>query len=131
MMGLFGMPLNCGSAMVATIALGVALNDTVHFIMHYRGRRDEGFDVRAALVGTFGEVGRPIVLTSVVNTIGFGILFLSDFRPMSDFGLLASVAMVAALVGDLVMLPNLLLLFDRSADPAAEPTATVQESLAT
>jgi predicted RND superfamily exporter protein len=131
MMGLFGMPLNCGSAMVATIALGVALNDTVHFIMHYRGRRDEGFDVRPALVGTFGEIGRPIVLTSVVNTIGFGILFLSDFRPMSDFGLLASVAMVAALVGDLVMLPNLLLLFDRGDHPVAEPAATIKETLAT
>ena len=98
--------------MVTTIALGVGLNDTVHFVMHYLGRREEGADVDTALVGTFGEIGRPIVLTSVVNCAGFGILFLSDFLPMSHFGLLSAVAMVAALVGDLVLLPNLLQLFD-------------------
>ena len=111
-MGICDIPLNCGSAMVTTIALGVGLNDTVHFVMHYLGRRSEGADVDTALVGTFGEIGRPIVLTSVVNCAGFGILFLSDFLPMSHFGLLSSVAMVAALIGDLVLLPNLLRLFD-------------------
>ncbi len=111
-MGICDIPLNCGSAMVTTIALGVGLNDTVHFVMHYLGRREEGADVDTALVGTFGEIGRPIVLTSVVNCAGFGILYLSDFLPMSHFGLLSAVAMVAALVGDLVLLPNLLRLFD-------------------
>ncbi len=111
-MGVCDIPLNCGSAMVTTIALGVGLNDTVHFVMHYLGRRGEGADVDTALIGTFGEIGRPIVLTSVVNCAGFGILFLSDFLPMSHFGLLSAVAMIAALIGDLVLLPNLLRLFD-------------------
>lgn len=113
LMGVFGVPLNSGSAMVATVALGVALNDTVHFVMHYHRRRLGGATTEQALSATFGEVGRPIVLTSVVNCLGFGIFLLADFRPMYHFGLLASIAMAAALVGDLVLLPNLLSIFDR------------------
>lgn len=124
-MGLFGIPLNCGSAMVTTIALGVGLNDTVHFVMHYRGRRLEGADTETALQGTFGEIGRPIILTSAVNCVGFGIFMMSDFLPMAHFGLLAGIAMAAALVGDLVLLPNLLRLFDQR----AWATATGEDNL--
>jgi len=122
LMGALGVPLNSGSAMVATVALGVALNDTVHFLMHYRRRRLEGAGTDEALRETFGEVGRPIVLTSIVNCFGFAIFLVADFRPMFHFGLLASIAMAAALVGDLVLLPNLLKLFDR--DSAKESPCT-------
>ncbi len=115
LMGLCDIPLNSGSAMVTTIALGVGLNDTVHFVMHYRRRRTAGEDVDEALADTFAEVGRPIVLTSVINCVGFGIFLLSDFRPLYHFGMLASMAMAAALLGDLLLLPNLLKLFDREA----------------
>ena len=119
-MGMFDIPLNCGSAMVTTIALGVGLNDTVHFLMHYRGRRLEGATTEAALQGTFGEIGRPIILTSIVNCVGFGIFMISDFMPMAHFGLLAGIAMAAALVGDLLLLPNLLRLFDQRAWVSAD-----------
>lgn len=112
-MGAFDVPLNSGSAMVSTIALGVALNDTIHFLMHYRRRRAAGESTDEVLAETFAELGRPIVLTSVVNLVGFAVFLLSDFRPMVHFGLLASIAMVAALAGDLVLLPNLLKLTDR------------------
>lgn len=122
-MGAFGVPLNSGSAMVTTVALGVALNDTVHFVMHYHRRRLGGATTEQALSATFGEVGRPIILTSVVNCLGFGIFLLADFRPMYHFGLLASIAMGAALVGDLVLLPNLLSLFDRDRRNVREKTA--------
>jgi predicted RND superfamily exporter protein len=121
LMGLFEIPLNSGSAMVTTIALGVALNDTVHFIMHYRHRRLEGESIETALTDTYGEIGRPIVLTSVVMCLGFAMFLLSDFRPMYHFGLLGSIAMVAALAGDLVLLPNLLTLFDREQTVVPRP----------
>lgn len=114
LMGSAGIPLNSGSAMVATIALGMALIDTVHFVMHYRRRRLEGHGTDDAIAETFAEIGRPLVLTSAVNCVGFGIFLLSDFQPMYHFGLLASVSMVAALVGDVLLLPILLKVFDRS-----------------
>ena len=112
-MGAFEIPLNSGSVMVTTIALGVALNDTVHFVIHYRQRRLEGETTDQALADTFGEIGRPIVMTSIVNCLGFSIFLLSDFRPMADFGRLTGLAMLAALFGDLFLLPCLLKVFDR------------------
>lgn len=110
-MGLFGIPLNCGSAMVMTISLGIALNDTVHFIVHYMQHKKQGANTDDAVAATVREIGRPIVLTSIVNCLGFAIFTLSEFRPMSHFGSLTSVAMLAALIGDLILLPNLLKLF--------------------
>ena len=112
-MGVLGIPLNTGSAMVATIALGIAVNDTVHFMLHYRECRRHGLDVDTAVERTFVEVGRPIILTSIVTCLGFSVFLLSDFQPIFHFGLLAGLAMLAALGGDLLLLPSLLRLFDR------------------
>ncbi len=112
-MGLFGVPLNSGSAMVSTIALGIALNDTIHFTMHYRRRRMLGETTDEALADTFAALGRPLMMTSLVSCLGFAIFLLSDFRPMYHFGMLASLSMLAALLGDMVLLPSLLKLADR------------------
>ena len=114
LMGMIKMPISSGSAMVATIALGIALNDTIHFLLHYRQRtREEGMPVEEAVLETVQSIGRPIVLTSVIHLAGFTIFLLTDFVPLYQFGLLSSIAMAAALLGDLVLLPNLLLVFDR------------------
>ncbi len=132
-MGLVQIPLSSGSAMVATVALGIALNDTIHFILHYQKlTRERGESIEVALRETFMHIGRPIILTSAVFISGFMIFLLSDFLPLYHFGLLASIAMVAALIGDTVLLPCLLRTFDRlpvpataaSDAPAAEPVAT-------
>jgi predicted RND superfamily exporter protein len=130
-MGAFGIPLNAGSAMVASIALGVAVNDTVHLIMHYRRRRAAGDEPRAAIGDAFHEIGRPVVLTSIVNTVGFSIFYFSDFMPMHHFGLLAGISMAAALIGDAVLLPNLLILFDRGKKPAAAANEIEEEPITT
>lgn len=108
LMGVFGLPLNSGSAMVATISLGIALNDTVHFLLHYRREIQEGYGTDQAVSRTFQAIGRPLVLTSAINAAGFSIFLLSEFRPLYHFGLLSGVAMAAALVGDLLLLPALL-----------------------
>ena len=108
-------PINSGSAMVATIALGIALNDTIHFVVHYRlQKRDPNKQVQDAIAVTFQHVGRPILLTSLIHMIGFSIFLFSDFQPLVHFGFLSMLSMIAALFGDLILLPNLLLLFDRS-----------------
>ncbi|MBI2824925.1 MAG: MMPL family transporter [Planctomycetia bacterium] len=117
LMGLFKIPLSAGSAMVATIALGIAVNDTMHFVLHYeRLTRERGLGTRAAVVQTITDLGRPIVLTSVIHIAGFTVFLLTDFQPLFHFGLLSSAAMTAAMMGDLFMLPNLLMLFDRRPD---------------
>jgi len=125
LMGLFKIPISSGSAMVATIALGISLNDTIHFMLHYRQlSRGAGMPVPEAVTATVQHIGRPIILTSLVHVAGFSIFLLTDFQPLLHFGLLSSLAMLAALVGDLIMLPNLLLTFDRVSargEPIPEP----------
>lgn len=118
LMGWCGVPISSGSAMVATVALGIALNDTIHFLLHYRKlTREEGRPIRAALVETFQVTGRPMIVTSMVHTAGFAIFLLTDFVPLYHFGLLSIISMQAALMGDLVILPCLLLLFDVESEP--------------
>jgi predicted RND superfamily exporter protein len=120
-MGLFKIPISSGSAMVATIALGIAVNDTMHFVLHYqRLTREQGLATRRGIVQTITDLGRPIVLTSVVHIAGFTVFLLTDFQPLFHFGLLSSAAMTAAMLGDLFMLPNLLMLFDKRPETLSE-----------
>jgi predicted RND superfamily exporter protein len=120
-MGLFKIPISSGSAMVATIALGIAVNDTMHFVLHYqRLTREQGMGTRHGIVQTIADLGRPIVLTSVVHIAGFTVFLLTDFQPLFHFGLLSSAAMTAAMLGDLFMLPNLLMLFDQRPETMSE-----------
>jgi len=114
-MGWFDIPISSGSAMEMTVALGIGLTDTIHFIMYYRRRtRGLGESVPSAVQTTIQEIGRPLVMTSLVHVAGFAIFLWTDFLPLRQFGLLASISMLAALAGDLVLLPNLLLIFDRA-----------------
>ena len=90
-MGLFKIPISSGSAMVATIALGIAVNDTMHFVLHYqRLTREQGMGTRHGVVQTIADLGRPIVLTSVVHIAGFTVFLLTDFQPLFHFGLLSA-----------------------------------------
>jgi predicted RND superfamily exporter protein len=124
-MGVLDIPIGSGSAMVMTVALGIALNDTIHFVLHYRHlTRESGKPIPEAVTETVADLGRPLVMTSLVHVAGFAIFLCTDFLPLYQFGLLASIAMVAALVGDLVMLPNLLVVFDRSSKVAETTAAT-------
>jgi predicted RND superfamily exporter protein len=125
LMGVLDIPIGSGSAMVMTVALGIALNDTIHFILYYRHlTRDLGKPVAQAVTTTVADLGRPLVMTSLVHVAGFAIFLCTDFLPLYQFGLLASIAMVAALVGDLVMLPNLLVVFDRCSQSKASAAAS-------
>jgi len=122
-MGAFKIPISSGTAMVATIAMGIALNDTIHFMLHYRMRtRVEGHPIREAIQLTIASIGRPVVWTSLVHIAGFAIFLTTDFIPLFQFGVFASLAMFAALIGDVVLLPNLLLVFDFAAR-RIKPTA--------
>jgi predicted RND superfamily exporter protein len=124
-MGWFDIPIGSGSAMEMTVALGIGLTDTIHFLMHYRRRtRELGEGVAEAVQTTIRDIGRPLVMTSLVHVAGFAVFLCTDFVPLRQFGLLASIAMLAALAGDLVLLPNLLLVFDRVPRRNAAPIAT-------
>jgi predicted RND superfamily exporter protein len=114
-MGLMGwahIPLNSATAMVASIAIGLAVDDTIHFLNHLQQERRHEPRIRAALPNTMQGVARPMVYTSIILGIGFGTLLFSHFVPSVYFAILAVVTVVTALIGDLTLLPALLTFLD-------------------
>ncbi|MEZ6187562.1 MAG: MMPL family transporter [Planctomycetota bacterium] len=94
-----GISVDVGTSMTAAIALGIAVDDTLHFLHTWRGH---------GTLATAGSTGRAIGFTSLVIGLGFLAICTSSFVPTRLFGLLCAVAMGAALVGDLVVLPAML-----------------------
>ena len=107
-MGLWGLPLDADTLIIAPLVIGIAVDDTIHFITHYRAFLLETGDVRHALASTIREVGQAITFTSVILVLGFLVLTSSIHQGMANFGLLIGVAMASALLADLLLLPALL-----------------------
>ncbi|UCE89311.1 MAG: MMPL family transporter [Pseudomonadota bacterium] len=98
------------AATVTATSLGIVVDDTVHFLSKYlRARRERGLDRADAIRYAFRTVGTAIVVTTVVLTVGFGVLAGSTFLINSQLGLLTALAVVLAMVVDFLLLPALLL----------------------
>ena len=113
-MGLYGINLDLATATVASIALGVAVDDTIHFLAHYQKERMKKHkNLSDAIINTHMHIGRIIVVSSFVLCIGYLVLLLASIKTVVYFGLLTFVAVFGALIGDIVLLPMLLKLIDR------------------
>ncbi|BBD07288.1 MMPL family transporter [Desulfovibrio ferrophilus] len=102
-MGLFNIPLNIGTAMVAAIAIGIAVDDTLHFMIRYNKEMLRLKDQKKAMEVCIHAEIRPVVSTSIALAMGFGVLAFSQFTTIIQFGLLSALVMIAALVGDLLL----------------------------
>lgn len=109
LMGWVGINLDAATVMTTTVALGIAVDDTVHFLQQMRLELARHGDREQAVRETIRIKGPAIIWTSLVISVGFSVLMLSHFTPTRDFGILISVAMITALLGDLLVLPALLL----------------------
>lgn len=107
-LGLIGADLQTSNIVSFTVAVGLAVDDTIHFLVRFNAERKLGHGVPAAVHHTILGAGEAIVGTSVLLVAGFGLLAFSEVTSTRHFGLLSSVTMVAALGGDLVLLPALL-----------------------
>ena len=110
-MGWAGKHLEMMSAMVFSIGLGIAVDDTIHFLARYRSEVQRGASPEQAVRTTVEQTGKAIVYTSLVLLIGFGVLYTSAFPPNQNFAVLAGGMILSALVADLYLLPALLIWF--------------------
>ena len=94
--------------MVASIALGIAVDNTLHVIANFLRESREGAPTEVALRATLLEAGVPMSLTTITACIGFLTLTASSFVPIVNFGLLCGVALGIALAADLMFTPALL-----------------------
>jgi len=110
-------PLVLATVIVFSVCLGVAVDDTVHFLTEYRRLRREGRPPRDAVQRTFVKIGTALFFTTAVLISGFATTFFGELDMMWKFGSLSCVAFASALVGDLFLLPALLLWWDRDDSP--------------
>jgi predicted RND superfamily exporter protein len=101
-------PLSLPTSLIGSVTLGVAIDDTVHFLVGYRRQRADGASPEDAVRRTARRVGRPIVITSVMLVAGFLTITLSGFATIREFGILTALTMGICLSTDLVLLPALL-----------------------
>ena len=114
-MAVLDIPLNAGTVMVASISLGIAVDDTVHFIVGYQRHRMRGQGKNEAIRSTLSKVGPSLVVTTITACIGFFTLSQSAFPPISCFGLLAGIAIIVALLADILLVPAIFALRNESA----------------
>lgn len=104
-MGWLGIALDFMTITIAAVAMGIAVDDTIHYVHRYLEERDAG---TGALARTHRSVGYALLYTSLIIALGFSLLAFSDFIPSVLFGLLTALAMLTALLADLTVLPALL-----------------------
>jgi len=112
LMGLLGIPLDPGSAMVASVGIGIVVDDTVHFFSRYLGHRAAEASPPESVRRTLQEVGRPVIYTTFILALGFALFTFSQFNFIAYFGQLATCVILLALSADLLLTPALLLAFD-------------------
>ncbi len=115
--------LDIASACSFAICLGIAVDDTIHFLSRFKHEREEGHEVSQAIHQTFVTVGGALIMTTVVLVAGFGSVMLSDLPTHFLFSAMACTTIATALLGDLLILPALLACF-----PGKSPAETELES---
>jgi predicted RND superfamily exporter protein len=110
-MGLAGIPLDIMTITIAAIVLGIGVDNCIHYVHRYIREFPKDRDYRATMYRCHGSIGRALYYTTVTVVVGFSMLTLSSFNPSIYFGLLTVLAMAAAVVGALLLLPRLIMLF--------------------
>ena len=108
-MGLAGIPLDIMTITIAAIVVGIGVDDCIHYVPRYLHEFPADRNYRATMYRCHGSIGRAMYYTTVTVVIGFSTLTLSNFNPSIYFGLLTVLAMVVAVLGALLLLPQLII----------------------
>ena len=108
LMWVFSIPLNLFTMLVGSIAIGLAVDDTIHFLHNFRRYYLETGDVQGSVTRTLHTTGRAMLVTSIVLAIGFYIFSLASLNNIVDFGILTGTAIILALVSNFVLAPALM-----------------------
>jgi predicted RND superfamily exporter protein len=104
-MGFLGIPLNPGTAMVAVIAVGIAIDGTIHLLARYNELCRSTSDYKTAVNQALNEIATPLIVSSVALSLGFGILLFSNFTVVAQFGALAAATMLISIFANLLITP--------------------------
>lgn len=108
LMGWVGVELNIGTSIIAAIAIGIAVDNTIHYVARFTASLKEIGDQERAIASSLSTVGRPIVYTSAALACGFLGVCFSTFLPLQNFGFLSAATLGVAALSNLIFLPALL-----------------------
>lgn len=108
LLGYLGIELEAGISIVFAVIFGIAVDDTIHFLSKYKLAQVKGLDREAAMLITFRETGKAIILTSIILFFGFLVMLFSIHPPSVTIGLLISLTLLSAVVSDLLLIPLLI-----------------------
>ena len=110
LMGYFNIPIKPSTILVFSIAFGISVDGTIHFLAKYRQELNQtNWSIRAAVVLAIKETGVSMVYTAIILFFGFGIFSLSDFGGTVALGTLVAITLLVALIANLILLPSILL----------------------
>ncbi len=108
LMGWLGIAIDIGSMMTASIALGVAVDDTIHFLSWFRSNVEQMKDRRAAIIASYKQCGTPTLQAACISGLGLSVFAFSTFTPTQRFGWLMLTILIAGVIAELVLLPAIL-----------------------
>jgi len=107
-MGFVGISLRPATAMTFSIALGIAVDDTIHFLSRFRSEYKKTNSHQISSKNTILTTGRAIISTTITLAMGFVVLIFSNFKPNAQFGILSTIILIIALLASLLLLPSLI-----------------------
>jgi predicted RND superfamily exporter protein len=111
-MGWIGIEIDMGVAIAGAIIIGVAVDDTIHFMVKYIEARKRGDNLQDAMRYVMSYAGSAIIFTTIVLSLAFMVFVFSSFNPNYHFGIVTASALIIAVIVDLLALPALLALID-------------------
>lgn len=113
-MGFAGIPLKPSTILVFSIAFGISVDDTIHFLAKYRLElRYSNWDIKKSIINALNETGVSMFYTSIILFFGFSVFIASSFGGIVSLGILVSVTLIVAMVSNLVLLPTLLMSLEK------------------
>ncbi|MGB0882878.1 MAG: efflux RND transporter permease subunit, partial [Vicingaceae bacterium] len=115
LMGFFGIPIKPSTILIFSIAFGISVDDTIHFLAKYRQElKHHKWNIKEAVYLAVKETGVSMIYTSIILFFGFGVFTVSSFGGTIALGVLVSITLLFAMMADLILLPSLLLSLDKS-----------------
>ncbi len=114
---LLNQPLDIGTVIVGSICLGIAVDDTIHFLSNFNRYVSEGSSVKEAIGKVLSSTAPALITTTMVLVATFGTFIFATFVPNQNFGIFVSIILTGALIIDLTFVPALLMTFQKGARP--------------
>lgn len=113
LMGWCGIALSTATTMIASVALGLIVDNTIHLLYRYRHEKKTAQTISQALIHTVHHTGRAVIFSAIILTLGFWAGVLGSFKPTIYFSFLTGLTMIFALLADVLLLPATLIAWER------------------